>query len=254
MRNFITIIIIIISVTAGALFIKSMLELEKEASDYLDSRQNSTAKKSTEKEITDTESDKSKLNPDHDIVAENTNRPSDETLGKQAFIKKMFDDPNMSENLRNQPKLVLNELYDDLYIDLGLNEEDIDKFTDLIIEINASDSDNEEPNTRNIDDEIKELIGDLYYEDYNQYNKTLDKRIKVIQYKNQLASSNIALMPQQQDSLLNLMLEKCELECDENILDKSGQFLDTEQIEVLEKFQNTISNTDEISIESLPEY
>ena len=243
MRNFITILIAIISITVGIIYIKAMLDFKKEAAEYLENKQNSTSKESKENEMLNTQSDKSKLNPDHYIVAENTNRPSDETLGKQAFIKKMFGDPNMSENLRNSPKLVLNELYDDLYIDIGLNEEDIDKFTDLIIEINASDSDNEETNIRNIDDEIKVLIGDLYYEDYNQYNKTLDKRIKVIQYKNQLASSNIALMPQQQDSLLNLMLEKCELECDENILDKSGQFLDAEQIDVLEKFLRESADT-----------
>ena len=237
MRTFITIVIIIISVTAGVLFIKAMLELEKEASDYLDSRQNSTAKKSTEKAITDTESDKSNLDIDNEISGENTNKPDDDSISPEAS--------------KDQKKLVVNTLYKDLFDELILNEEELDEFKDLIVDSPVFTSKNYDSSLKNKDAKIIELLGEQDYEVYEEYNETLVHRMKIMQYKQQLALSDSTLSEEQETYLLNIMLEEGS---DKNTLEESREFLDTEQIEVLEKFQNTISNTDEMSIESLPEY
>ena len=137
MRTFITIVIIIISVTAGALFIKSMLELEKEASDYLDSRQNSTAKKSTEKAITDTESDKSNLDIDNEISGEDANKPDDDSISPEAS--------------KDQKKLVVNTLYKDLFDELILNEEELDEFKILIVDSQVFTSKNYDSSLKNKD-------------------------------------------------------------------------------------------------------
>lgn len=237
MRKFITIIIIIISVTAGVLFIKAMLELEKEASDYLDSRQNSTAKKSTEKEITDTESDKSNLNIDNEISGEDANKPNEDSKSPEAS--------------KDQKKLVINTLYKDLFDELILNEEELDEFKDLIVDSQVFTSKNYDSSLKNKDAKIIELLGEQDYEVYEEYNETLVHRMKIMQYKQQLALSDSTLSEEQETDLLNIMLDEGS---DKNTLEESREFLDTEQIEVLEKFQNTSSNTDEMSIESLPEY
>ncbi len=237
MRKFITIIIIIISVTAGVLFIKAMLELEKEASDYLDSRQNSTAKKSTEKEITDTESDKSNLDIDNEISGEDANRPNEDSKSPEAS--------------KDQKKLVVNTLYKDLFDELILNEEELDEFKDLIVDSQVFTSKNYDSSFKNKDEKTRELLGEQDYEVYEEFNETLVHRMKIMQYKQQLALSDSTLSEEQETDLLNIMLDEGS---DKNTLEESREFLDTEQIEVLEKFQNTISNTDEMSIESLPEY
>jgi len=237
MRKFITIIIIIISVTAGVLFIKAMLELEKEASDYLDSRQNSTANKSTEKEITDTESDKSNLDIDNEISGEDANKPNEDSKSPEA--------------LKDQQYLVVNTLYKDLFDELILNEEELDEFKDLIVDSPVFTSKNYDSSLKNNDAKIIELLGEQDYEVYEEYNETLVHRMKIMQYKQQLALSDSTLSEEQETDLLNIMLDEGS---DKNTLEESREFLDTEQIEVLEKFQNTISNTDEMSIESLPEY
>ncbi|MFB3056497.1 MAG: hypothetical protein ACE1ZQ_04955, partial [Ignavibacteriaceae bacterium] len=112
-------------------------------------------------------------------------------------------------------------------------------------------SKNYDSSLKNNDAKIIELLGDQDYEVYEEFNETLVHRMKIMQYKQQLALSDSTLSEEQETYLLNIMLEEGS---DKNTLEESREFLDTEQIEVLEKFQNTISNTDEMSIESLPEY
>ncbi len=235
MRKFVTFIIIAVSIVAGAMFIKAMMELEKEASSYLDSKQESKDKESLEKA-------KSEPNPQPDPAAGNT-KSAGEKIQIQTLMKTLLDDPNMPEDLKDQPELVINELYNDLFFDLILSEEQKTKFTDLVLESANAGSDDKTSTAENLDNEIKELVGDLYYEDYKQYNNTLRKRTKVIHYKYKLASFNVPLMPTQQSSLLDVMLEDCEQECDKNILDKSGEFLDAEQIAALEEFLAASSDT-----------
>ena len=132
-----------------------------------------------------------------------------------------------------------------------LNEEELDEFKDLIVDSQVFTSKNYDSSLKNKDAKIIELLGEQDYEVYEEYNETLVHRMKIMQYKQQLALSDSTLSEEQETDLLNIMLEEGS---DKNTLEESREFLDTEQIEVLEKFQNTISNTDEMSMESLPEY
>lgn len=138
-----------------------------------------------------------------------------------------------------------------MFDELILNEEELDEFKDLIVDSPVFTSKNYDSSLKNKDAKIIELLGEQDYEVYEQYNETLVHRMKIMQYKQQLALSDSTLSEEQETYLLNIMLEEGS---DKNTLEESREFLDTEQIEVLEKFQNTISNTDEMSIESLPEY
>ena len=97
--------------------------------------------------------------------------------------------------------------------------------------------------TNNNDSKIKELIGELYYEDYTGYNETLSERIRVIEYKQRLELSEIPLLPQQQQNLIELMLQDCDTKCDENIIDNSIDFLDLEQVAVLEEYLSESSDS-----------
>lgn len=237
MRKFVTIIIIIVSIGAGAMFIKAMLELEKEASNYLDSKQDSAVIKSTENELSNTQ------NTDTDTDSES--KKSDTSGGDELDIRNkiyhLIDSSGLSDDIKAQPKLIIGELYEDLFNDLGLTDEEIDQFSDLTIISSAEKFKYDE--TNNNDSKIKELIGELYYEDYTGYNQTLSERIRVIEYKQRLELSEIPLLPQQQQNLIELMLQDCDTKCDENIIDNSIDFLDLEQVAVLEEYLSESSDS-----------
>jgi len=237
MRNFITILIAIISITVGTIYIKAMLDFKKEAVEYLENKKDVITKEPKQQKFIKAESGKSNLNIDNEISGEDANKPNEDSKSPEAS--------------KDQKKLVINTLYKDLFDELILNEEELDEFKDLIVDSQVFTSKNYDSSFKNKDEKTRELLGEQDYEVYEEFNETLVHRMKIMQYKQQLALSDSTLSEEQETDLLNIMLEEGS---DKNTLEESREFLDTEQIEVLEKFQNTSSNTDEMSIESLPEY
>ncbi len=214
-----------------------MLDFKKEAVEYLENKKDVITKEPKQQKFIKAESGKSNLNIDNEISGEDANKPNEDSKSPEAS--------------KDQKKLVVNTLYKDLFDELILNEEELDEFKDLIVDSQVFTSKNYDSSLKNKDAKIIELLGEQDYEVYEEYNETLVHRMKIMQYQQQLALSDSTLSEEQETDLLNIMLDEGS---DKNTLDESREFLDTEQIEVFEKFQNTISNTDEMSIESLPEY
>jgi len=194
----------------------------------------------------------------------------------------MVDNNKEPEASKDQKKLVANTLYNELFIDLGLNEEEIDEFKNIIADTKMSGLYNNGSDYSNSDEKIKELLGELYYEVYKEYNETLMQRMKIMQYKQQLALLDIILLELQESNLLSVMLEEGKqtqlpdlskdpdhiehkikeisdnfsdnrAKSDKKILERALQFLDTEQIEVLEKFLDTTRYTEETKIKMISE-
>jgi len=194
----------------------------------------------------------------------------------------MVDNNNEPEASKDQKKLVANTLYNELFIDLGLTEEEIDEFKNIIADTKMSGLYNNGSDHSNSDEKIKELLGELYYEVYEEYNETLMQRMKIMQYKQQLALLDIILLELQESNLLSVMLEEGKqtqlpdlskdpdhieqkikeisdnfsdnrAKSDKKILERALRFLDTEQIEVLEKFLDTTRYTEETKIKMISE-
>ena len=294
MRKFITIIIIIISVTAGALFIKAMLDFKKEAAEYLENKKNVITKEPKSEKFIKAESGKSNPSKLNNTLEEGTKdeyveQPFDELyiLNEdseyiESINKKMVDNNNEPEASKDQKKLVANTLYNELFIDLGLTEEEIGEFKNIIADTKMSGLYNNGSDHSNSDEKIKELLGELYYEVYEEYNETLMQRMKIMQYKQQLALLDIILLELQESNLLSVMLEEGKqtqlpdlskdpdhieqkikeisdnfsdnrAKSDKKILERALRFLDTEQIEVLEKFLDTTRYTEETKIKMISE-
>ncbi len=214
-----------------------MLDFKKEAVEYLENKKDVITKEPKQQKFIKAESGKSNPNIDNEISGEDANKPNEDSKSPEA--------------LKDQQYLVVNTLYKDLFDELILNEEELDEFKDLIVDSQVFTSKNYDSSFKNKDEKTRELLGEQDYEVYEEFNETLVHRMKIMQYQQQLALSDSTLSEEQETNLLNIMLDEGS---DKNTLDESREFLDTEQIEVFEKFQNTISNTDEMSIESLPEY
>jgi hypothetical protein len=268
MWKLMTIVITVISITVGALYIKAMLDFKKEAAEYLDNKKNDITKEPKPEETLNTKSSISNHNIDNEISGENTNKPN--------------EDSKPPEALKDRQKLVVNTLYKDLFYELILNEEELDEFKDLIIDSLTSDMNISNSHFDNKEAKIKEFLGEQDYESYKQYNKTLIHRVNIILYKRQLALSNMTLSEEQETQLLEIMIEESKdalisdfdndskiiehrtpeptdnlleqiAESNKNILESSRLFLDTEQVDVLEKFLNTIRNNKQIDLAMLAE-
>ena len=284
MRNFITILIAIISITVGIIYIKAMLDFKKEAVEYLENKKDVITKEPKSEKFIKAESGKSNPSKLNNTLEEGTKdeyveQPFDELyiLNEdseyiESINKKMVDNNNEPEASKDQKKLVANTLYNELFIDLGLTEEEIGEFKNIIADTKMSGLYNNGSDHSNSDEKIKELLGELYYEVYEEYNETLMQRMKIMQYKQQLALLDIILLELQESNLLSVMLEEGKqtqlpdlskdpdhieqkikeisdnfsdnrAKNDKKILERALRFLDTEQIEVLEKFLDTTRYT-----------
>lgn len=294
MRNFITILIAIISITVGIIYIKAMLDFKKEAVEYLENKKDVITKEPKSEKFIKAESNKSNPSKQNNSLEEGTKDeyveqpfdelyiPNEDSEYIESINKKMVDNNNEPEASKDQKKLVANTLYNELFIDLGLTEEEIDEFKNIIADTKMSGLYNNGSDHSNSDEKIKELLGELYYEVYEEYNETLMQRMKIMQYKQQLALLDIILLELQESNLLSVMLEEGKqtqlpdlskdpdhieqkikeisdnfsdnrAKSDKKILERALQFLDTEQIEVLEKFLDTTRYTEETKIKMISE-
>jgi len=294
MRNFITILIAIISITVGIIYIKAMLDFKKEAVEYLENKKDVITKEPKSEKFIKAESNKSNPSKQNNSLEEGTKDeyveqpfdelyiPNEDSEYIESINKKMVDNNNEPEASKDQKKLVANTLYNELFIDLGLTEEEIDEFKNIIADTKMSGLYNNGSDHSNSDEKIKELLGELYYEVYEEYNETLMQRMKIMQYKQQLALLDIILLELQESNLLSVMLEEGKqtqlpdlskdpdhieqkikeisdnfsdnrAKSDKKILERALRFLDTEQIEVLEKFLDTTRYTEETKIKMISE-
>jgi len=294
MRNFITILIAIISITVGIIYIKAMLDFKKEAVEYLENKKDVITKGPKQEKFIKAESGKSNPSKQNNSLEEGikddyVERPFDESFIPnedseyiESINKKMVDNNNEPEASKDQKKLVANTLYNELFTDLGLTEEEIDEFKNIIADTKMSGLYNNGSDHSHSDKKIKELLGELYYEVYEEYNETLMQRMKIMQYKQQLALLDIILLELQESNLLSVMLEEGKqtqlpdlskdpdhieqkikeisdnfsdnrAKSDKKILERALRFLDTEQIEVLEKFLDTTRYTEETKIKMISE-
>lgn len=294
MRNFITILIAIISITVGIIYIKAMLDFKKEAVEYLENKKDVITKEPKSEKFIKAESNKSNPSKQNNSLEEGTKDeyveqpfdelyiPNEDSEYIESINKKMVDNNNEPEASKDQKKLVANTLYNELFIDLGLTEEEIDEFKNIIADTKMSGLYNNGSDHSHSDKKIKELLGELYYEVYEEYNETLMQRMKIMQYKQQLALLDIILLELQESNLLSVMLEEGKqtqlpdlskdpdhieqkikeisdnfsdnrAKSDKKILERALRFLDTEQIEVLEKFLDTTRYTEETKIKMISE-
>ncbi len=151
--------------------------------------------------------------------------------GMKGFGKalgQMMKDPEMKRMIREQQKVVLDMTYGGLFEELGLSEEEIDTFKDLLLDKQMSgmelgmslmEGDIDELQRQEIgekikqeqekvDSEIKEFLGHDGFAIYEEYSKTIGERMMVDQFKRQPAISDNPLEAWQEDELIQAMVEE----------------------------------------------
>jgi hypothetical protein len=146
--------------------------------------------------------------------------------GMGDMLGKMMKDPAMREMMRDQQKAMINMMYGGLFKDLNLSPEEKDKFKDLLADAQMKNVEAAqgmfggkdgptEDTTKQIADakkqtdvEIKALLGDDRFAQYQDYQKTMTERMQVDQLKNQMAGANMPLNDAQSAQIMHIMKDE----------------------------------------------
>jgi hypothetical protein len=146
--------------------------------------------------------------------------------GMGEMLGKMMKDPAMREMMREQQKAMINMMYSGLFKDLKLSPEEKDKLKELLTDAQMKNVEAAqglfggkegatEDTTKQVADskkqtdaEIKALLGDERFAQYEDYQKNVGERMQLDQFKNQLAAENLPLRDDQTAQLMQIMKEE----------------------------------------------
>jgi|GEM_PF-3550939 len=206
-------------------------------------------------------------------------------------IAEMMDNPVMRETLTQQLRGQIAATYGQLFSDQGFNDEEIDALNDILAERQLALTDvsmelmaeggfgdakkmeaiaeTTKKAKKEYDDQIKELLGDEKFNEFDRFEKTMGERQQIDTLRSQLADTNSPLSQDQEQRLMDIMWETrndpafSDAHVDinspnafpvynntdraldkvtamqEDIRKKSAAFLDADQIEALEKNQQS---------------
>lgn len=143
-----------------------------------------------------------------------------------SFLAKMMEDPDTKKMIREQQRLMLNQLYDPLIKRLGLTPEEGDQFKDLLADnmmkstekatsLMGGSSTNRAAmagvlaeEQKAFEEQIRGFLGESRYAQYQDYQQTVGERTQLTQFQQQFAGSENALTDPQTEQLLQFMKEE----------------------------------------------
>lgn len=143
--------------------------------------------------------------------------------GMMGMVDKMMKDPAMRDFMKDQQKAVINQMYAGLFKEMKLTPDEREKLKSILIESQMKNVELAQgmfgdgktgvavevgqqitDATKQTEGEIKTLLGDERFGQYENYQKTMGERMQLDQFKTQL-SSEAPLSEEQTKQLLELM-------------------------------------------------
>ena len=143
--------------------------------------------------------------------------------GMMGMVDKMMKDPAMRDFMKDQQKTVINQMYAGLFKEMKLTPDEREKLKSILIESQMKNIDLAQgmfgedktgvavavgqqisDSTKQTEGEIKALLGEDRFGQYENYQKTMGERMQLDQFKNQL-SSEAPLSEEQTKQMLELM-------------------------------------------------
>jgi len=146
--------------------------------------------------------------------------------GMGDMLRKMMQDPAMKEMIRSQQKATMKTMYGSLFKDLNLSADQQKQLTDILLDSQMNSVENAagvlegegagKTNAINAlvekhkatTEQIKNLLGDEKYAQYEDYQKTMADRMTLNQFQQQAAGTETALRDDQLKQLVQLMKEE----------------------------------------------
>lgn len=141
--------------------------------------------------------------------------------GTGNMLKQMMNDPETAKAMAEQQRVMMNMMYGPLFKELGLNEEEINQFKELMASqqmsamenmsgLTSSDPEERKAATEKVqaaqkdfEQQMKDFLGDDRHAKMQEYNSTLSERMTMNMYAQQ---SN--LRPEQTQQLMDLFAQE----------------------------------------------
>lgn len=150
-------------------------------------------------------------------------RPAQAGFGQ--MISKMLDDPETRGFLREQQKMMMDQLYEPLIKKMNLTPDEATKFKDCLLETAMKSAERASSllgaSTNRMaavaqiaadraatDAQLKELLGDQRYAQYKDYEQTAGERMQLNQFRQQFGAGSLPLTEDQTEQLLGFMKEE----------------------------------------------
>jgi hypothetical protein len=149
--------------------------------------------------------------------------------GMAGMYSKMMKDPAMKEMMRTSQKAAMNTMYGSLFKELNLSPEQKEKLTGILLDQQMQtmesagavfDKDGKpdiakigeaaKDSEKQSDENIKALLGDEKFAQYQEYKKTMGERIQIDQFKQQMEGTDSALKDVQVKQLMGMIKEERE--------------------------------------------
>ncbi len=153
--------------------------------------------------------------------------------GMGDMVARMMEDPGMRKMIRDQQRVVMNTMYEPLFKEMNLTDEEKEKLTQLMLDnamkgverardlFSGGDPAKRDEATQSLGEElkqsqaeIKELLGEERFAQYEDYTRNMGNRMAVDQLKSQLASGATPLQDTQAQQLLQIMREEHQMGSD----------------------------------------
>lgn len=143
-----------------------------------------------------------------------------------SLLAKMMEDPDTRKMIREQQRMMLNQLYDPLIKRMNLTPEEADQFKDLLSDNMVQNSEKAmslmDASSTNraamagmmaeaqkaFDEQIRGFLGESRYAQYQDYQQTVGERTQLTQFQQQFAGSENALTDSQIEQVLQFMKEE----------------------------------------------
>jgi len=153
-------------------------------------------------------------------------KPNDEKGGFGKMISKMLQDPDTRKFMRDQQRMMMDQMYAPLVKQMGLTPDEASQFKDLLADNTMKGAEKASSlfsglgstnsaeavkamtaDQKTLDEQLKGFFGDDRYAQYKDYQETVAERTLLNQFKLQ-AGSDYNLNDQQTEALLTFMKEE----------------------------------------------
>ena len=161
-----------------------------------------------------------------DAATESDDKKTDKG-GFGNFLAKMMEDPDTKKLIREQQRMMLDQLYSPLIKQMDLTPEEATQFKDLLADnmmkaaekatsfLGGGSSTNRSQmlsavaeEQKNFDEQLRGFLGETRYAEYKEYQQTVGERTQLNLYQQQNAGGASALTEQQTEQLLGFMQEE----------------------------------------------
>jgi len=159
--------------------------------------------------------------------ATDNQKSANDKAGLGNFLSKMMEDPETRKLVREQQRMMLDQLYRPLFKQLGLTSDEATQFKDLLADNMMKGTEKAASllsggtvtnraemaaamtaEQKGFEEQLRSFLGETRYEQYQDYQQTVGERTQLNQFRQQFSGGDASITDAQSEQLLALMREE----------------------------------------------